>query len=466
MQGSNEGGAAVPAARPGSRVAVIVSASLGAGHDGAAAELARRLEAAGVRVEHRDLMRLLPLRTGTLITRCYRGLLVRAPGVYQHIYVRTERAGGDGAAARLLLRASRRRVLRSLPADTGVVVSTYPGASRVLGMLRREGRLGVPAVTYLTDLSVHPLWVSPGVDLHLAAHPVTAGQARRLGARTVVSGPVVDPRFRAARDGERAAARAGFGLPEHAPLALLVAGSWGVGPIRRVAAEIRDAGTAVPVVVCGRNADLAARLRADGFAHVHGWVDDMPALMRACDVLVQNAGGLTSLEACAAGLPVATYACIPGHGPANAAALDRAGLAPWIRDARDLGRTIGELINGQRGSRQRQLGLDLFRRDPERGPAAEILRALGTGGPAAAHPTVPALVRAVRGAGSGPGGRRGRTRGIRRATVGLALAAAWLAAVPLDPAVPFGHGMAVLHTIEKHVDPDTAQARGVRGVRG
>jgi len=54
--------------------------------------------------------------------------------------------------------------------------------------------------------------------------------------------------------------------------------------------------------------------------------------MRACDVVVQNAGGLSSLEALATGLPVITYRCLAGHGRTNAAALDDAGLVPWIRD--------------------------------------------------------------------------------------------------------------------------------------
>ncbi|MEE3921714.1 hypothetical protein V2I01_36055 [Micromonospora sp. BRA006-A] len=40
----------------------------------------------------------------------------------------------------------------------------------------------------------------------------------------------------------------------------------------------------------------------------------MPALMRAVDVMVENAGGLTCQEALAAGLPVVTYRPIAGHG--------------------------------------------------------------------------------------------------------------------------------------------------------
>ena len=89
--------------------------------------------------------------------------------------------------------------------------------------------------------------------------------------------------------------------------------------------------SATPVVACGRNEALRARLVASGHRHVMGWVDDMPALIRSCDVVVQNAGGLTTAEALASHVPVLTYRCLPGHGRTNAAALDAEGLVPWIR---------------------------------------------------------------------------------------------------------------------------------------
>ncbi|MFF3912223.1 glycosyltransferase [Streptomyces sp. NPDC001852] len=385
--GSTAPGVALAGAIPQQRAAThhagriaVVSASVGAGHDGAAAELARRLTADGFTVDRFDLLDLLPAHLGRAVQEGYHRMLVRAPWVYQRIYSSTERAGGGGPLARALLRTAEDRVLRALPQGTGAVVSTYPGASRILGNLRLKKRLHIPVLTYLTDFSVHPLWVADGVDVHLAAHAVPAAQARTAGARDVrVCGPVTDPRFRPSGPEQRARARAAFGLPQQAPLALLVAGSWGVGPVRRVALELRDCGAAVPVVVCGRNETLAEQLRADGIEHAYGWVDDMPGLMHAADVLVQNAGGLTSLEAFASGLPVASYRCIPGHGLTNAAALDEAGAAVWVRDPADLKAVLYDLIGGPLGEQQRATGLALFARTPDRGPAAEIARVHRTG---------------------------------------------------------------------------------------
>ncbi|MGD3112599.1 MGDG synthase family glycosyltransferase [Streptomyces sp. YGL11-2] len=364
---------------PASPRIVVISASVGAGHDGAASELTRRLESDGFRVERHDFLDLLPARLGQLLSWGYHRLLTWAPAGYQRIYAATEHGARPGPLARALFRSAERRTLRAITPDTRAVVSTYPGASQVLGALRLRGRLAVPAITYLTDFSVHALWVAPGVDTHLAAHPIPAGQARAQGAAgTVVTGPLAGTRFAPATTAERNAARARFGLPLGTPLALLVAGSWGVGPVEQVAAEIRDSGVAVPVVVCGRNHALAGRLHKAGVEHVYGWVEDMPALMSAADVLVQNAGGLTSLEAFAAGLPVASYRCIPGHGQTNAAALQEAGLATWIREPANLAPVLTDLLHGPLGHQQRTRGLELFRQSD--GPAQTVAAAAGGNG--------------------------------------------------------------------------------------
>ncbi|MFR0355136.1 MGDG synthase family glycosyltransferase [Streptomyces sediminimaris] len=376
-----------PAASPqdaAPRRVAIISASVGAGHDGAAAGLADRLAARGFLVDRYDFLDLLPARTGRLLRGGYHRLLTWAPEGYQRLYAATEHASRPGAVWRALFRAAQRRTLAALRPDTCAVVSTYPGASQVLGELRRRGLLTVPALTYLTDFSVHALWVAPGIDTHLAVHPVPAAQAHARGAAGVtVTGPVTHPRFTPATAGQRQAARARFGLPPHTPLALLVAGSWGVGPVRRAAAEIRQTGIAAPVVVCGHNHALAEQLRRDGVEYAFGWTDDMPGLMHACDVLVQNAGGLTSLEAFAAGLPVASYRCIAGHGRTNAAALDEAGLATWIREAAGLGPALTDLLHGPRGKAQRTAGLALHRSAPGPEPAVAAKVAADAGPPPA-----------------------------------------------------------------------------------
>ena len=91
-----------------------------------------------------------------------------------------------------------------------------------------------------------------------------------------------------------------------------------------------------------------------------GWRDDLPDVIAACDCVVQNAGGFTSLEALAAGTPVVTYRPIPGHGVTNAANLELAGLAPWPRSPQDLTRVLREVLAAGRADRMPHDGLSVL----------------------------------------------------------------------------------------------------------
>ncbi|MEO7350930.1 MAG: NAD-dependent epimerase/dehydratase family protein [Marmoricola sp.] len=344
---------------------VVVSASVGAGHNGAAREWASRLELAGYRVEVHDFLDLLPARVGAGMNRAYELILRWAPWAYELIYRAFERRLGADSLSRALLARFRGRLADLVDDDTVAVLSTYPLASQMLGQLRKSGALTIPTATFLTDSSVHRLWVSRDVDVHFALHAVAADQAARIGARqTVVSGPLVPGRFGPGSAEDRRAARAAFGLPADGRLALLVAGSWGVGDVEKTALDILRGAVATPVIVCGRNEKLRERLTDLGIGYPLGWVSEMPTLLHAVDVLIENAGGLSSLEAMAAQVPVVTYRPIPGHGRTNAAALQAAGVARYVTRTRDLAPAMRELLETAAGADQVARARKLFDSDP------------------------------------------------------------------------------------------------------
>lgn len=352
---------------------VIVSAGVGAGHHGYTRELARRLRERGFAVDEHDFMDLLPGPTGAGSVRLYNRTLNHAPWIYAGLF-QLGTWSATAAMTRALLAPARSRLRSLLDGQVRAVVSTYSLASQLLGPLRRSGRLRVPAVTYVTDFAVHRHWVVPGVDALLTPHQVGAVQARVLGAdhgSALAAGALVAPGFRPPTPAEREQARQSFGLPP-GRLALVAAGSWGVGRVEATAADIMATGAATPVVVCGRNDRLRDRLSRAGVPAL-GWVTDMPRLMQAVDVLVENAGGLMALEGMATGLPVATYRPIPGHGHVSAATLEQAGVSTWIRTRAELGPTLQRLLDGELGAAQRRAAAPMLRADP-----AELVARLAT----------------------------------------------------------------------------------------
>ena len=316
---------------------LVVSARIGAGHDGAASELCARLGERGIATDMVDFLDAAP-RSGGLTKGVFRLWLRWTPWLYDIAYRMWVVAPFLYTPMVVLLSAIFGRRLRRWIADgePRAVVSTYPLASVVLGHLRSRGRIEVPVATFLTDFSVHPLWVGRGIDLHLCVHSTSADAIRKMASGPVVAaGPMVAPCFReqlVAKD----VARALLGVPEDSTVVLVTAGSWGVGQIEATFDDLVHDPRHFVMVACGNNERLLARLagRPEGMAI--GWTDRMPMLMSAADVLVQNAGGLTAMEAFSVGLPVISYRPIPGHGRDNALAMERAGVAPFARDQADL----------------------------------------------------------------------------------------------------------------------------------
>lgn len=331
----------------------------------------------------RDLLDAAPLRIGQALRAGYQFQLRYAPGTYEATYRLWFHAPWVCPwVTRLVTLLTERTLRRWIAASRAdIVVSTYPLATLALGTMRSCRRLGVPLVNFVTDFGVHPLWVHEGTDLTLTVDESAAVQARGLtGRRATACGPAVSTRFNPANLPSRATSRRQIGLGPDDAAVLIVAGSWGVGGIAATMSAVSNSGF-VPVVVCGNDDRLRREIerRASamrGRTVVMGWTPDMPALMSACDVLVENAGGLTALEAMRAGLPVVTFDPIPGHGRENAAAMSGAGVSTWATDERDLASRL-QALAGPGPVRDHQIGLGagIFCQDP----AALVAGLVGAG---------------------------------------------------------------------------------------
>jgi hypothetical protein len=171
------------------RPIVVISAGIGAGHDGAARELTRRLSALGFPVIRHDFLDLLPAGLGRTLRDTYARQLRSVPATWGWLLRAVAGPRMSAAAAALSTSAAAERMLAAIGPDPAAVVSTYPLASQVLGRLRRLARLHTPTVAFMTDPSVHRLCVADGVDLHLAP-----GRPRRPPRVPAQPRPVRDDR--------------------------------------------------------------------------------------------------------------------------------------------------------------------------------------------------------------------------------------------------------------------------------
>jgi processive 1,2-diacylglycerol beta-glucosyltransferase len=395
---------------------LVVSASMGAGHDGAARELVRRLQADGHDAEMKDVLTSAPLKIGSLLRSSYEFQMRHAAWTYDLTYRLWYLVPFlCPPLGRFMCWLTRRRLLQWIREyDADAIVSTYPLASVVLGQLRRTGRLDRPVVNFITDFGVHPLWVHPGVDLNLAVHPRPAAEAaEKSGRPALATGPMVSDRFKAPHD--RAAARAWLGLQPDDRAVLIVAGSWAVGAVAKTFRTIAASGKFVPVAICGRDERLQKKLSKIPGGRALGWTDEMPALMTAADALVENAGGLTAMEALSIGLPIISFKPIAGHGKENTAEMQEVGVSRMAKSPAQLVELL-DLVTQRGPARQAMVkaGQAMFVSDP----AEHVLELAAAGVPALAPVAAPALAPALAARPKAP-------------SVVVARAAALVAAVPL-----------------------------------
>jgi len=344
--------------RDGVDSVLVIGGSVGAGHDGVAAEMASQLANRGTIVDRRDYLDALPLPLRILLRKGYGLLNEHAPGALGALYFSIERTSWMPRVVDRFCRLAHPELTRWSYGHT-VVISTYPLASQSLGQLKVEGSVTSTLITYLTDPAVHRLWIHPAVDHHVTVSELTSemGWTKYRTAMQPV-GPLVDPAFMQPVSHEkRLRIRSNLDLSPEGMVILVTGGSLGLGKVKRTVKTIRASVSAEVIVLCGRNGRLRGDLsRIDGVLAL-GWRSDVADLMAAADVLVHNAGGLSLTEAMVSNLPAVTYLPIPGHGKANAEALEDAGVIPWPRSNGELVRCL-QRLRGGRDARVEHPGVD------------------------------------------------------------------------------------------------------------
>jgi 1,2-diacylglycerol 3-beta-galactosyltransferase len=237
--------------------------------------------------------------------------------------------------------------------DPDVVLSVHPLLNHISHQAIRKSGRPRALMTVITDLvDFHRGWTFSQADLVIAPTELARKVAlrRRVPAdRIKLLGLPVDLRFRPPAPGEKQALRRRFGLDERRFTVLVMGGAAGVGHlIQQVRTLAWEPYQWQLVVVCGRNEKLKRRMEELRFATptlILGFVDYMPELMRACDMVVSKAGPGAIAEALATGLPLIITGFLPGQETPNVDYVVDSGVgqfAPKDADLLDEVRVLAE----------------------------------------------------------------------------------------------------------------------------
>jgi 1,2-diacylglycerol 3-beta-galactosyltransferase len=192
-----------------------------------------------------------------------------------------------------------------------MVVSLVPNFNRVMYDGLRAALPKVPYVTILTDFADFPphFWIEPKQNQYFVCGTEKAvAQASALGHPAerifAASGMIMRPRFYDPVNVDRAAERARLGLDPTRPTGLVLFGGQGSKVMLEIARNLPDTQL---IFICGKNAQLAERLKALPAAaprFVEGFTQEVPYYMRLADFFIGKPGPGSISEAVAMHLPV------------------------------------------------------------------------------------------------------------------------------------------------------------------
>ena len=300
----------------------MVYSRVGGGHLSAARAIAYELESSEqCAVSLADVYVECGRFPVTQFPAAYARLTRHHPMLWSTIYAVSAQGLNPKVALGPFLRAGLRRVIEERRPD--VVVSVLPGVNGLLAEAAK--RSGARVEVVLTDWhSVHRFWVARGVHQYTAPTESARLDCIRFGAPPDAVGVVGLPirrEFGVQAGSSRARRLAEIGLDLDRFTVLVMVGAEGsphaFQNIASVACMTHDIQL---LVVCGHNDELrrdVQRLRAASTIRAVGFVDNVADLMRAADVVVTKAGGLTLAEAFACRAAVVVHDVLPGQEAGN-----------------------------------------------------------------------------------------------------------------------------------------------------
>ena len=234
------------------------------------------------------------------------------------------------------------------------IISTFPFYSTSIRQLLFSLHLHIPFYSVVTDLdNVHCVWFHPGPDKYFVASEQLKFQAvecKVKPSKVIVSGIPVDTRiFTETRD--KAALRAQLDWDGSLPTILAI-GSKRVQNLLDKLIAIEEIGIPLQLcVVAGGDDSFYQCVTSREWkvpVHCYNFVENMPELLLASDILVTKAGGLITSEGLACGLPILLIDAIEGQESGNVSYLINNNVGILVGTNDELHRTIEQLLSNDR----------------------------------------------------------------------------------------------------------------------
>ena len=249
----------------------------------------------------------------------------------------------------MLLLDVMRKMLAEFKPD--LILTTYPIYPAPLSSLQESDHLDLPVIATVTDLvTVHHVWFHEALTLLTVPTDIVRQRALEAGLHSdqlKITGIPVDPEIHHLKDVSVKELRNDLGWDPDTTT-LLVVGSPRVVALMDILREIdaRDE-TFQFALVAGGNDELYEDFQSTSWEHpasVYNFVDFMPRLMRASDLIICKAGGLIVTESLASELPLMLVHVLPGQERGNVGYVVEHGAGALCESASKAAETLGRWL--------------------------------------------------------------------------------------------------------------------------
>jgi len=334
---------------------LILSCNTGAGHNYCANAIRDTVLEHGDECVIEDALRFISDRASKVISGGHVGVYRHTPKLFGKGYSYVERHRKlfeeDTVLYHYFTKASEGIYDLILEGQYDAVLCTHPFAALILTDILKQHKMPILTAFLATDFTCSPTVEQSDLDLYfipdasLTEEFVSYGIPRE---RIVASGIPIRKMFFHKTDMEEA--KLAFGIPKEHRHLLMMCGSMGAGPMKKIAAAIAEQLSQEQnlTVVCGTNKKMLGQL-SEQYAdtpnvHILGFVEDMSRLMDSADLYITKPGGISVTEASVKTLPMVFIDAVAGCEEYNLRFYLSVGGAASAKEITELAALCAELL--------------------------------------------------------------------------------------------------------------------------
>ena len=238
--------------------------------------------------------------------------------------------------------------------DPDLVITTYPIYPAPLAAILEQENLTFPWMIVVTDfITVHHIWFNKNAAICTVPTEAVKEIALNAGLKLeqiINTGIPVDPKISILKARNKEEVRKELGWESH-KTTLLVVGSPRIKSLMKYVRALDESEQDIQfALVAGGNDDLYQTFddaQLDHPAYVYDFVENLPEMMRASDLIICKAGGLIVTESLASGLPMMLIHMLPGQEEGNVKYVEEHKAGSFCETPQDAKKSLEKWLENQ-----------------------------------------------------------------------------------------------------------------------